>query len=117
MWYGNVGIVPNGGVPCKDCPKKFADRIMMNARSTGHTGQRLTRSTTSTTGQGKRTHALLSVRGIRHLLQSRTRTSTGDEMEELIIFLLGIFIGASLGVFLMALAIASRDDDEDQGER
>lgn len=22
MWYGNVGIVPNGGVPCKDCPKK-----------------------------------------------------------------------------------------------
>jgi len=37
-------------------------------------------------------------------------------MEELIIFLLGIFIGASLaslGAFLMALAIASRDDDED----
>lgn len=22
MWYGNVGIVPHGGVPCKDCPKK-----------------------------------------------------------------------------------------------
>ena len=37
-------------------------------------------------------------------------------MAELLIFLLGIFIGASLGVFLMALAIASRDDDEDQGE-
>lgn len=33
-------------------------------------------------------------------------------MEELIIFLFGIFIGASSGVFLMALAIASRDDDE-----
>jgi hypothetical protein len=26
--------------------------------------------------------------------------------------LIGIFIGASLGVFLMALAIASRDDDD-----
>lgn len=96
----------------RTAPKKAADRIMMNARSTGHTGQRLTRSTTSTTWTGKRTHAHLSVRGIRHLLQSRTRTSTGVEMEELIIFLLGIFIGGSLGVFLMALAIASRDDDD-----
>ena len=95
----------------RTAPKKAADRIMMNARSTGRTGQRLTRSTTSTTWTRKRTHAHRSVRGIRHLLQSRT--STGDEMEELIIFLLGIFIGASLGVFLMALAIASRDDDED----
>lgn len=99
--------------PAKIAPKRAADRIMMNARSTGHTGQRLTRSTTSTMWTGKRTHAHRSVLGIRHLLQSRTRTSTGDEMEELIIFLLGIFIGASLGVFLMALAIASRDDDED----
>jgi len=34
-------------------------------------------------------------------------------MAALLIFLLGIFIGASFGVFLMALAIASRDDDED----
>lgn len=34
-------------------------------------------------------------------------------MAEILIFLLGIFVGASLGVFLMALAIASRDDDED----
>lgn len=94
-------------------PKRAADRIMTSARSIKHTGQRLTRSTTSTTWTGKRTHAHRSVRGIHHLLQSRTRTSTGDEMEELIIFILGIFIGASFGVFLMALAIASRDDDED----
>ena len=35
-------------------------------------------------------------------------------MEELIIFLLGIFVGASLGVFQMALVIASLDDDEDK---
>ena len=33
-------------------------------------------------------------------------------MAELLIFILGIFVGGSLGVFLVALAIASRDDED-----
>ena len=33
-------------------------------------------------------------------------------MAEFIIFLLGIFVGCGLGVFCIALAIASRDDED-----
>lgn len=47
-----------------------------------------------------------------HRCRLHGRINIGVDMAELLIFLLGIFVGASLGVFLMALAIASRDDDD-----
>lgn len=34
-------------------------------------------------------------------------------MAEILIFCLGVFVGGSIGIFAMALMIASRDDDED----
>ena len=93
-------------------PKKAAEHITMYARSIRHTGQRLMRSTRNLTWSVKRIHVHLNVRGIYHHLQSHGHINTGVDMAELLIFLLGIFVGASLGVFLMALVIASRDDED-----